>query len=180
MADGFRKSLFGFNCGDVISYVKQTHKEFSEKETALKANVSELESSLAAANRKLSDANDEIADLKKQLKEFTDKKDELQRIAEQIGKLYIVSQANARAIMENAEESRRIASDEISRNLSSIEQAHNSLKEIMNGVRDTSENFTERVDTLSDELNTAKERLAARERDSAEKRAEYDSAAVQE
>ena len=32
MAIGFRKSLFGFNCDEVLEYVQKTHKAFTEKE----------------------------------------------------------------------------------------------------------------------------------------------------
>ena len=32
MAVGFKKSLFGFNCADVIEYIEKTHKSFVQKE----------------------------------------------------------------------------------------------------------------------------------------------------
>ena len=40
----FRKSLFGFNCDDVVEYVEKTHKAYTEKEIELKEQIEDLKS----------------------------------------------------------------------------------------------------------------------------------------
>ena len=50
MAIGFRKSLFGFNCDDVLEYVQKTHKAFTEKEIVLNEKIEDLKKENSSAN----------------------------------------------------------------------------------------------------------------------------------
>ena len=49
MAVGFRKSLFGFNCDDVMKYIEKTHKSFAQKEATLKEQAEDLDTALTVA-----------------------------------------------------------------------------------------------------------------------------------
>ena len=42
MAVGLRKSLFGFNCGDVMKYIEKSQKSFYEKEKELSEQAAEM------------------------------------------------------------------------------------------------------------------------------------------
>ena len=42
MSAGFRKSLFGFNCEDVMEYIEKSQKSFVEREKDLSAQVKKL------------------------------------------------------------------------------------------------------------------------------------------
>ena len=46
MSVGFRKSLFGFNCDDVISYIERSQKSFTEKQKELSEKVTSLAAEL--------------------------------------------------------------------------------------------------------------------------------------
>ena len=64
MAVGFKKSLFGFNCDDVMQYIERSQKSFAEKEKDLANQVEELSKSLDLSNenyRKLNDEKELIA-----------------------------------------------------------------------------------------------------------------------
>ena len=117
MSVGFRKSLFGFNCDDVIEYVQNTHKKFSDKENALNDKIACLDKTIATINAQLEDVKAAKAAVEAQLKEYTDKYDEIERLSQNIGKLYLVAQANAKSIMQNSAENRDIANREVEKNL---------------------------------------------------------------
>ena len=87
MSVGFRKSLFGFNCDDVIGYIEESHKKFSEKENELNQKIGSLDQTLANVNTQLEDVKNAKAAVEAQLKEYTDKYDEIERLSQNIGKL---------------------------------------------------------------------------------------------
>lgn len=163
MADGFRKALFGFNCDDVIEYIKKTHKEYSDKETVLNEKIEELTSLFSESQRNVDDLKQEKARLEEKLAFYTAKEDEINQTAEKIGDLYILSKANARAIIDNAEESRRIAKEQVEKNLNSIKEAHDALEGIVKGVTDSSVEFTDKVKILNSELEETKQKILINE-----------------
>ena len=93
--------------------------------------------------------------------EFTEKYDEIERLSENIGKLYLVAQANAQAIIENSENSARISNEEVTKNLYTIDEAHKSLQELRLNITRTSEEFVTEVDKLIGSLNDTREQIAA-------------------
>lgn len=168
MSVGFRKSLFGFNCDDVIEYIEQSHKKFSEKETALNEKIDTLDSTIADVNAKLDDVKAAKAVVEAQLKEYTDKYDEIERLSQNIGKLYLVAQANAKSIMQNSAETRDITNREVEKNLSSIDSAHEQLAALKAEIMQTSNDFVTKVDTLVTSLTTAREQISQKNTDNRE------------
>lgn len=161
MAVGFKKSLFGFNCSDVIEYIDKTHKSFVDKEKKLNSKVDKLleELDIAKANQEKLEA--EKQELDRKLNEFNEKYEEIERLSENIGKLYLVAQTNAQAIMSNSEESARITSEEVNRNLYTIDEAHTSLEELRQHITKTSEDFIAEVDRMMSSLVNTREQIAA-------------------
>ena len=94
MSVGFRKSLFGFNCDDVIEYIQTSHKKFSQKENELNEKIDSLDATITSVNAQLEDVKASKAIVEAQLKEYTDKYDEIERLSQNIGKLYLVAQQN--------------------------------------------------------------------------------------
>ena len=161
MSIGFRKSLLGFNCSDVIEYIEKTHKTFLNKEKDLNLKVEELCSQLELSKteeEKLMAENDELT---AKLNEFNAKYEEIERLSENIGKLYLVAQANAQAIMENSTANAEITSAEVNRNLTTIDEAHESLRELRQSITKTSEEFVSEVDRLISSLSTTREQIAS-------------------
>ena len=93
MAVGFKKSLFGFNCDDVMKYIERSQKSFAEKEKDLTNQVEELSKSLDLSNENYRKLNDEKELIAKKLADFSEKYEEIERLSENIGKLYLVAQA---------------------------------------------------------------------------------------
>ena len=155
MAVGFRKSLFGFNSNDVIEYIESTHKSFVKKEKDLKADIEALKNELELSNKKC-----DKLEIDKKLAEFNAKYDEIERLSENIGKLYLVAQTNAKAIIENSENNAKIAEDEVNKNIYSINEAHESLKNLRQSIIKTSDDFVAEVDTLISSLNATCQKIS--------------------
>jgi chromosome segregation ATPase len=156
---GFRKSLFGFNCDDVIKYVEKTHSTFKSKSDELTRQTNELSAQLNLTK----DAYDKLLAEKNQISEqlnaFTEKAAEIERLSESIGKLYLVSQVNAQAIINQAEESRELAKCEIEKNLSAIDDAHTSLNALREGLVKTSDNFIKEVESMLSSLDMTRQQI---------------------
>lgn len=173
---GFRKSLFGFNCDDVVEYIEGMHKEYADKELVLNEKIDEAEQDLNAAQAELAALKEEKLKTEEQLRQYTDKYEEIERLSQNIGKLYLVAQANAQSVMRSAEESRRESIDEVDRNLNSIEAAHRSLEELKARVEKTSADFSGEVEALLTSLTETKRSIEARTENAEE--AEKESQAV--
>lgn len=161
MAVGFRKSLFGFNCDDVINYIEKSHKTFSRKESELNNQVEVLSNELDLSKENLENLNREKELIYNKLSAFTEKYEEIERLSENIGKLYLIAQANAQAIIANSESSANLTSCEIEKNLLSLDEAHASLDQLKNNILKTSNEFAVEVDSLINSLIQTKERISA-------------------
>ena len=161
MAVGFKKSLFGFNCSDVLEYIERSQKSFVEKEKELSSQVDSLSRDLDLSNenyRKLWSEKELIA---KKLADFSEKYEEIERLSENIGKLYLVAQANAQAIMANSEKNARLANKEVEKNLSAINEAHESLDSLKKTIRQTSDEFLNEIEGLISSLNDTRAEISA-------------------
>ena len=159
MSVGFRKSFLGFNCDDVIEYIQNSHKKFSEKENELNQKIDSLDNTIAHINTQLEEVKSAKAVVEAQLKEYTDKYDEIERLSQNIGKLYLVAQANAKSIMQNSAENRDITNREVEKNLHSIDNAHEQLAALKAEIMQTSNDFVAKVDSLVTSLSTAREQV---------------------
>lgn len=175
MSIGFRKSLFGFNCDDVMSYIENAHKQFAEKETLLNEKIADLDNTLSDVNAQLENIKAAKANVEAQLKEYTDKYDEIERLSQNIGKLYLVSQANAKAVMQNSVDNKQLSQQEVEKNLSSIEIAHQSLNTIKDEIMQTSADFVAKVENLVSSLNSTRAQISVNNLKSGELAKEFEN-----
>ncbi len=174
MIDGFRKSILGFNKEDVINYIDEIHKFNNEKTAELKEKIDTLKNQLDELNAKLAEAESAKEMLEIKLSNYNEKKKEIDMLSESIGKLYLVAKANSNAIMENAEESKKAALEEIAKNFSSLEAAHTNLTNLKKSVQQNSDNFGNEVETLISSLSDARSLIGNKSIDSSEKSEEFE------
>lgn len=175
MSAGFRKSFLGFNCDDVMAYIEDSHKSYLKKEEEYNARIKDLGSVIEKLNADIQNLSKEKECIEAKLKEFTDKKEELERLSTNIGKLYLVAQSNAKAIMKNSEENRAIAAKETEKNLSSIDNAQESLNEIKEDIIESSTEFVKKINELGASLDSAKSAVLENENDSDERIKEFET-----
>ncbi len=173
MSAGFRKSLFGFNCDDVMEYVEKTHKDFVQKETVLNEQLDVLNASLNDAKDKIGEILKEKDELAEQLKVYTDKYDEIERLSQNIGKLYLVAESNSKSVMGLAEENRAIANEEVCKNIACIDDTQITLLDLKNEINKTANEFTAKLQTLLISLDNAKMSLNGNNFVASEKIDEY-------
>ena len=160
MAIGFRKSLLGFNCNDVMDYIEKTHKNFVTKEKKLSQEIEELSKSIEKITAQNTKLEAEKQELDNQIKAFNAKYEEIERLSENIGKLYLVAQTNAQTIIENSKNSAEISNEEVNRNLYSIDEAHESLEMLRNNITKTSNDFVAEVDRLMNSLTDTRLKIS--------------------
>lgn len=173
MATGFRKSLMGFHTGDVLNYIESVHRAHAEKEETLTRETDELRGSLERLKKEYDALAAEKEQTDSKLREYNEKYEEINRLSENIGKLYLVAQANAQAIMKNSAELNEKAAAEAERNLSSIENAQQSLTAIKQELLDTTSAFSGKVSELIASLNDTRGRIAEVNADSEQHAAEF-------
>ncbi|MBQ4131942.1 MAG: hypothetical protein IJD71_06350 [Clostridia bacterium] len=174
MSTGFRKSLFGFNSQDVIEYIDRTHKSFSKKEIQLNSKIDELSALLEESKQEQKKLELEKLELDNRLNAFTEKYEEIERLCENIGKLYLVAQNNAQAIMRNAEEESQAVEQEVNKNLYSIDEAHKTLTALREEIIQTSDNFSQKVESLISSLSDAREKITSDYNDSVKHKENFD------
>lgn len=174
MSVGFRKSLFGFHTEDVLSYIEKSQKKFADKEAALSEQLDLLEKELARSNENAVKLQNEKFEIEKKLAEFSEKYEEIERLSENIGKLYLVAQANAQAIMANSEQSVQLAEGEVEKNLTALQEAHASLGELKDHIQTTSESFVSEVNTLIRSLDETRRTIEENAKGSREQKQQFD------
>lgn len=160
MATGFRKSLFGFNTADVMEYIESSQRSSAEKLTELENEKKCLTENVATLSTRISELETENAALSERLNEYTEKYEEINRLSENIGKLYLVAQANAQAIIKNSADINEKAIAEAEHNLASISEAQQALTAIKQELIDTTSNFSGRVSELIASLNDTREKIS--------------------
>ncbi len=175
MPKGFRKSLMGFNCEDVVEYIEQSHREFLSKENALKNKITELEARVASTESSLQAEKRTNLELNEKVKEYTDKYDEIERLSQNIGKLYLVAQSNAQSVMLSAEESRAESEAQIEKNLSCISDAHRALEELKERLDQTTESFSRDLNEVLASLADTRASIQKRSADADEAMAQAGS-----
>ena len=156
MKAGFRKSLFGFNSDDVMEYIEKTHKAFSEKETVLNEKIDDLESELNSAKSQISEIIEEKNTIETQLREYTEKFDEIERLSQNIGKLYLVSETNANSVMENAKQNKELSMNAVSKSIKCADDTYASLASLKDEIIKTSSEYLERIKSLMSTLEKMK------------------------
>ena len=146
---GFRRSLMGFNRDDVLQYISNEDKKNTKKINSLNAEIVDLKNKISSLNS--------------QLEIYKDKEEEINRLADSIGALYIIAKNNAEIILENAKQSKLAASEEINKNLELLNSAQENYVEIKQTVLSLTNAFSQSVNnaiaSLKDTENIIEEKM---------------------
>ncbi|MBR3961742.1 MAG: hypothetical protein IKK13_06000 [Clostridia bacterium] len=161
MALGFRKSLFGYNQDDVTDYIQRQAVKNTQIQTELNTKIKQNEASIKALTEQLNDANQKNSELTESIEFYREKYEEVKTLSDNIGKLYLVAQTNAKAIMNAAEQAKGAAQGEIDKNIEVLDATGETLSALKAKVLDMCNNFAGDVDSLSAELMDAKKVIEA-------------------
>ena len=168
MSIEFRNSFFGFNKDDVLNYVHMKDHELKNLSNSLNSQLDELQKQLdelkiehLAALNTIGSLTRENGELKVKVDEYDQKANELEIMSANIGKLYLVSKATAKSIVEKSEESSAAIALQNERQLQSIEKTQTSIKDISEGILSASKGFVSRLDELQSSLDAVKGQVAS-------------------
>lgn len=176
MAIGFRKSLFGYNTEDVSNHLTKITLENQEIQNALKSRVDDLTNKLSASKAEAEKLSAENLEIKEKLDYYMAKYDEVKNLSENIGKLYLVAQTNAKAIIAAADEAKNTARNEIDQNLTAINATNATLNELKDKITTLNSEFISKVDELNASLLTAKQVIESANKTEQEKLENFDRA----
>lgn len=149
MSLGFKKNLFGYNCEEVLTYINKSNSDNQKIQKNLNDIITENKVQIASL---LS----ELEETKKNLDFYMSKYDEIKSIGDNIGKLYLVAQSNAKSIMADANTVKENAVKESYNNITAIESANAKLVEIKEKMNILTNDFNNQVAALTESLNNAK------------------------
>lgn len=175
MALGFRKSLLGYNCEEVSEYIHKTAQENKELVSSLNNKIKECNKLVEVKDEQCFNLNNQITELNEQLDFYKAKYEEVKKLSDNIGKLYLVAQTNAKAIISAANNASSSAQSEMQSNISLIEQTDTSLLQLKNDLVNMSNSFVSEVDRLQEKLNAIKELSKIAETEQAEKNESFDA-----
>lgn len=156
MALGFRKSLFGYNQEDVAEYINKQSIKHTEIQTELNSKISISEQKINELTAALSLKREENKKILSELEFYREKYEEVKTLSDNIGKLYLVAQTNAKAIMSAANEAKSATDSEIKQNISAIDAANEALNIVKNKINALCDSFTNDVDNLNKTLLNTK------------------------
>ena len=166
MAIEFRNSLLGFNKDDVLSYVHLKDSELKNLSNKLNARIDELQKQLESLKAEhlsvlgtVDSLSRENSQLKEQVDEYNKKTEEIETMSANIGRLYLVSKASAKSIVDKSEESAMLVSEHNDMQLTNIDDAQSSLKNIAESILSASKSFVSRLDEFESSLNEVKGRV---------------------
>ncbi len=175
MALGFKKSLLGYNCEEVSSYIHKTAQENKELVASLNNKIKESNKLIEVKDEQCQNLSNQITELNDQLDFYKAKYEEVKKLSENIGKLYLVAQTNAKAIISAANDASTLAQNEMQNNISLIEQTDTSLLQLKSDLLNISNNFVSEVDKLQEKLNAVKSLSKIAETEQNEKTENFDA-----
>ena len=175
MALGFKKSLLGYNCEEVSSYIHKTAQENKELVASLNNKIKESNKLVEVKDEQCQNLSNQITELNDQLNFYKAKYEEVKKLSENIGKLYLVAQTNAKAIISAANDASTLAQNEMQSNISLIEQTDTSLLQLKSDLLNISNNFVIEVDKLQEKLNAVKNLSKIAETEQNEKTENFDA-----
>ena len=163
---GFRRELLGFNREDVIEYIRKSQKEFNTREENLVASVDKLNcrnaqlidelSVIPELEAKLTLSEATVLKLQEELDGLEEKKAQLERMSQDIAKMYLVAKSNADSINRSTKESSERTFYEINKSLTLLENMHTKLNNIKDSINLASSNYVNELSSIFETFEDAK------------------------
>lgn len=174
----FRGALFGFNREDVLTYVVETREadnknrrrieDLDNRNKELEANIEQIKGLNEEISEKLSIAEEKI-------KDFEQREESLTRLSESIGRLYLVAQANANAVINAANENVELSKNVVEQNISVASSAEAELQEISRILNEKTKAYTDEIAVLEKQIADTRERIIENKAEIAHRQTELES-----
>ena len=161
MSKGFRKSLFGFNTTDVLSYIAASDKAAKLKTDELNNNINQLE-------RKIKELEENNAVLIEKNAEYESKKEQIRLMSENVARMYLSAKTTSQLMVEKAEESRQLIAKENEEQLDTLSKTNESMKNIKEQITSTANSYCQELTELCASLESIKMEIDKNNKDTEE------------
>ncbi len=158
MKIGFKKSLFGFNCNEVIDYIKSSNQRFNDEKEKYQIAIDSL-------NKKIKSNEESIEFLSAQLETYIEKEAQINELAQKMSELYLTSKITAEEVLKNAEANKNQVNELVNMNLVSVSNANKELENIESELDNSVAEFNSLVRELKLNLENTKQDLAKRNKE---------------
>lgn len=135
MSKGFRKSLFGFNTDDVISYITASDKSAKAKTEELKRQIADLKKE----NEELKVKNSELSI---KADEYESKKEQIRLMSESVARMYLSAKTTSQLMIEKAEASRKLIENENKEQLDTLKRTSESMLSVKEQITATADDYS--------------------------------------
>lgn len=155
MTKKFRNSLFGFNRDDVMEFVVES----KEKENSYKEKCNKLSDEIDNLTKLNTELNEKLSEAQRIADDFKSREEALTKLSESIGRLYLVTQTNANAVIASAKDS--VAQSEIciDKNLDVASTAESELDEIGQVLKEKTQLYLAEVEVLKNKIANTRDRI---------------------
>lgn len=178
MSKKFRSSILGFNRDDVMAFVLETKdNEIKFKKTIdeLNGKIEQLQTSFDEISLLQEQTATILKETEKQLNAYKEREASLTKLSESIGRLYLVAQANANAVVASANDSAAESDRIVQSNLDVATSAEIKLAEISEVLNEKTKAYLNEINELEQDLSAVKERIIANNVSISERQATLDS-----
>ena len=178
MSKKFRNSILGFNRDDVMAFVleaKDNEIKFKKTIDELNEKIGQLQASLDEMSLLQEQTAAILKETEKELNTYKEREGTLTKLSESIGRLYLVAQANANAVVASANDSAAESERIVQSNLEVACSAESKLAEISEVLNEKTKAYLSEINELEQDLAAVKERISANNADILERQATLDS-----
>ncbi len=140
--DGFKRELFGYNKAQVSRAIEQIYHNNEKQIAGLNQTIGALEKENGEYQAKAAEVEAE--------------RQKVEKLAVSVGRLYVISRANAAAVVRAAEESAKASRKATEQSLETVAAAQGGIAEAEKEFNIIMNEFNEKIAQLSDSLNQAK------------------------
>ncbi len=149
MTAKFRKSLIGFNQNDVIEYIKELSLTAKNTEQELNSLLSEEK----RKNELLAKTN---AVLGEKLAFFEEKYEELNKLCEDVARVYLTTKTSSKIIIDSTKENCDAMQEQVDMNINTLSEVQAALVKLQEQVNQTAQIYSNEVESVSECLTSAK------------------------
>ncbi len=161
MSKGFRKSLFGFNTDDVLTYISASDKAAKEKTDKLKNEIANLK----LQNEKLAEANKNLV---QKNAEYESKKEQIRVMSENVARMYLSAKTTSQLLIEKAQDNKKMLDNENKEQLEALAKTNESMQSVKEQMTATTEDYCETLNDLCASLEQIKNEINKNDKDADE------------
>ncbi len=140
MGNGFKKEFMGYNKQEVCNYISVLSQENEKALQGLREEITTL--------------RNENAEIKAKLGEYENKAENIEKLSKAIGRLYVISKANADAVNAESNKIKNRCREEEQLSSEYIDSIEKLLRSAEDELKNLSEQATNKIDELTESLNS--------------------------